>query len=184
MYVVAGRGDDDRHEHGIESDAESAHEHIVISLACAVCKRSGKQFADSCTECGSAQPAAERTGHQADQVREGQFLRLADRDGKIFIRDAESENSSLPEREAVSHFLGKGKRHQCVTYIDDEHGCDKDGDSCTCRDEVGAGELACPGKIRGRDENREPGRESLPDSLDGVSESDGNIPQSNGQAVF
>ena len=61
--IVAGRGDDDRHEHGVECNAESAHEHIVISLACAVCKRSGKQFADSCAESGSAQPAAERTGH-------------------------------------------------------------------------------------------------------------------------
>ena len=111
-------------------------------------------------------------------------MRLSYGDRKILIRNAESDKGSLPEREAVPHFLGKGKGHQGVTYVDDEHGCDKDGDSGACGDEVGAGELTGSRKIRGRDEDGEPGRESLTDSLDGVSESDGDISQSDGQAVF
>ncbi len=184
VHVVAGRGDDDRHKHGVEGNAESAHEHIVVGLICAVGKRRGKQFADSCSESGSAQPTAEGTGHQSDQVRECQLLRLSYRDGKILIRNAESDEGSLPKREAASHFLGKGERHESVADIDDKHSGNEDGDSGACGDEIGAGELTGSRKIRGRDQNGKPGRESLSDSLDGISESDGDISQSDGQAVF
>ena len=50
------------------------------------------------------------------------------------------ETDFSAEVEAVPHFLGKGKGHQGVTYVDDEHGCDKDGDSGACGVEVSAGE--------------------------------------------